>query len=123
MKTIFSRIISPAILLLLLVFTANAQTNADSNKENNTDKKQEKLKNNENADDNTDCPETGIVRLRVTFDKSGEITKTEIVLSGGCKFFDEKALEAAKKIKFEPAKKNGKKVTSVKLVEYTFTKY
>jgi hypothetical protein len=32
-------------------------------------------------------------------------------------------MKAAKSIKFEPVKKNGKKITQVKIVEYTFSLY
>lgn len=67
------------------------------------------------------CPEKSVARVKVTFHKSGKVTDVELVLSAGCKRFDEQALKAARRIKFEPAKKNGKKVTTTKVVEYTAT--
>lgn len=64
--------------------------------------------------------EKGVVRLRVTFDKSKKVTNAEIVKSSGCERFDRNALAAAKKIKFNPAVENGEPVTVTRLVEYTF---
>lgn len=64
----------------------------------------------------------GIVQLRVTFKKNGKIGKIKVVrgIEGG---LTEQAVAAAKQIKFEPARKNGKPVTVTKLIEYTFTLY
>lgn len=56
--------------------------------------------------------------LRVTFDASAEITKVEIAKSSGCKDFDEESIEAARRIKFEPAVKNGKPITTVRNILY-----
>lgn len=95
-----------------------AQQSNDSKKSENKTQKTEK-----EQDEAKDCPEYGVVRLKITFDKSGIVTKAKIVSSAGCSYFDDKALEAAKSIKFEPAKKNGKKITQVKTVEYTFERY
>lgn len=64
----------------------------------------------------------GVVRLRVTFldcGKIGEISPVSRLPFG----LTESAAEAAKKIRFEPAMKNGKPVTLAKVVEYTFTSY
>jgi hypothetical protein len=64
----------------------------------------------------------GIARLRVTFLDCGKIGKIQPVsrLPYG---LTENAVEAAKKIRFEPAMKNGKPVTVAKVVEYPFTLY
>lgn len=118
MKTNLSKLAFAIFLALLCVLTSNAQdadnTNKSANKTQKTEKEQDEAK---------ECPESGVARLKVTFDKSGIVTNAKIVSSAGCSFFDNKALEAAKNIKFEPAKKNGKKITQVKTVEYTFTQY
>jgi len=66
---------------------------------------------------------SGVVKLRITFDKSEKVTDVEIVASSGCKNFDEMAVKAAKKIKFKPAMRNGKPVSTRSLVEYTFAIY
>jgi len=71
----------------------------------------------------------GTVRLRVTFLASGEIgdivfvsenSKNKKLIKNG---LVEQAIEAAKKIKFQPAKKNGEPVTVVKIIEYSFSIY
>jgi outer membrane biosynthesis protein TonB len=64
----------------------------------------------------------GVVRLRVTFlycGKIGEISPVSRLPNG----LTESAIEAARKIRFEPAMKNGKPVNVTKIVEYTFTLY
>ena len=64
----------------------------------------------------------GTVTLRVTFLANGEIGNVGIVnyLPDG---LTERAIEAAKQIKFEPATQNGKVVTVTKQVQYSFTLY
>ncbi len=121
MKMKSLKIGSLLFLTLLFVFSSHAQTNENLNKNEKTENKKE-LEKNTNQVDNDDCPESGVVRLRVTFDKSGKATNVEIVSSAGCSSFDEQASKAAKKIKFKPTKKDRKKNTIIKLVEYTFQK-
>ncbi len=64
----------------------------------------------------------GEVILQVTFLKNGKIGKIKVVegLSDG---LSAQAVEAAKTIKFEPARKNGKPKTVKMKVQYTFTIY
>lgn len=64
----------------------------------------------------------GTVTLRVTFLADGTIGTISPVrgLPDG---LTAQAIEAAKKIRFEPATKDGKPITVVKLVEYSFTLY
>lgn len=116
MKTNLSKLAFAIFLALFCVLASNAQegnnTNKSANKTQKNDKEQDKSK---------DCPKSGVARIKVTFDKSGEVTKAEIVSSAGCNFFDEQALKAAKTIQLKPSKKNDKKSITVKLVEYTFT--
>ncbi|MDQ4121318.1 MAG: energy transducer TonB [Acidobacteriota bacterium] len=61
----------------------------------------------------------GTVRLRVQFLASGEIGNVDVI-SGLPYGVSETAAEAAKRIKFEPAYKNGQPVNSVKVLEYFF---
>ena len=65
---------------------------------------------------------TGAVRLRVTFLASGQVGSVTPI-SGLSYGLTEQAIAAARNIKFEPAKENGKPVTVVKTVEYNFSIY
>lgn len=71
----------------------------------------------------------GTVRLRVTFLRSGEIGAVTYISETSKKMkltkygLVEQAIEAAKQIKFEPAKRNGQPISVTKIVEYTFTLY
>jgi len=64
----------------------------------------------------------GTVRLRVTFTASGQIGSVSPV-SGLPYGLTEQAIAAAKQIRFEPAKKNGVPVPSVRVIEYSFSIY
>ena len=64
----------------------------------------------------------GKVVLRVTFMADGQIGAISII-SGLPDGLTEQAINAAKEIKFEPAKRNEKPYTVTKPVEYTFTIY
>lgn len=61
----------------------------------------------------------GTVRLRVEFLASGQVGKVNPVTSLPYGL-TESALEAAKQIKFEPAKKDGIPITVNKVIEYSF---
>lgn len=63
----------------------------------------------------------GIVVLRVQFLASGEIGTISVITS--LPYVTPNAIEAAKKIKFEPATKNGNPVTVSKPVKYVFSIY
>lgn len=64
----------------------------------------------------------GTVTLRIQFLGMGKIGKISVV--SGLPFgLNESSIEAAQRIKFEPAKKAGKPVTAFKLVQYNFTLY
>ena len=66
---------------------------------------------------------SGVTSVRVTFDKSGKVTEATTIAASGCGPFDREALRAARNIKFEPARKKGGPVTTVKTVEYAFRIY
>jgi len=120
-----------AILLFTVIFAGaiNAQEKDDSNKVETKIEKQEydqnvKIKKKLRVGAARSYSQSsGVARLRVTFDKSAKVTNVETISSSGCDEFDRNALSAAKKIKFEPAMKNGEPVTVTKLVEYVFTIY
>lgn len=63
----------------------------------------------------------GLAKVKVTFDKSAKITKAEIFKSSGCEDFDKNVINAALEIKFEPKIVNGEPVTTIKILQYTFT--
>ena len=63
----------------------------------------------------------GVVRLRVTFLASGEIGDVTVVSANVPDDLAEQAVKAARKIKFEPVKKNGVPQSKIALVEYTFS--
>jgi TonB family protein len=65
---------------------------------------------------------TGTVRVRAVLGASGEVKGVAVVtrLPHG---LTQKAVEAARKIKFEPALKDGRPVTQYVLVEYNFNLY
>ena len=64
----------------------------------------------------------GLVTVRATFDKSGEVTNVEMVKQCACGYFNEQVLKKAREIKFEPQIENGEPVTVVKIIEYKYTK-
>lgn len=62
----------------------------------------------------------GVLRLRVTFDASGIISKV-VLISGFTNDLNALALEAAKKIKFTPAIKDDQPITTSKIIEYEYS--
>lgn len=64
----------------------------------------------------------GKITLRIVFKKDGTIGKVQPV-SGLAAGLTESAIEAAKKIRFEPQRKDGKPVSVTKVIEYNFTLY
>ncbi len=63
---------------------------------------------------------TGTTEVNVTFDKSAKITEVEIRKPSGCNEFDQNAVEAAKGLKFEPAKADDEPITVIKTVVYNY---
>jgi protein TonB len=51
------------------------------------------------------------VTLRIEVDPAGNVTKAEILKSGGTSF-DEEALKAVRQSRFEPAQKDGQSVAA-----------
>lgn len=64
----------------------------------------------------------GVVRLRAILSASGSVQGISVVkgLPGG---LTEKAIEAARQIKFTPAEKDGRKVSQYVMLEYNFNAY
>jgi TonB family protein len=66
-----------------------------------------------------DCPHAGLVRLKITLHRSGDVTEVAIIKGMGCSY-DEATVEAARKFKFIPAVKDGKQVSEYKIFEYQY---
>lgn len=68
-------------------------------------------------------PAAGTALVRVTFHSSGTVSDVELRQSSGCNTFDQNALDAARRIEFEPEMKDGKAVTVFKMIEYSYRIY
>ena len=66
-----------------------------------------------------DCPRQGLVTLKVTLHKSGEVTEVKIMKGMGCSY-DEATVAAARKFKFTPAVKDDRPVSQYQIVEYVY---
>ena len=62
----------------------------------------------------------GAVRLRVVLNLSGEVTNISVV-KGLPDGLTEKAKDAARRIRFTPAEKDGRKVSQYAVLEYIFS--
>ena len=79
----------------------------------------------------TDTPQPGrdcfefdyprVVILRVVLHKSGVVSDVTLVKKSGCSY-DKDAIRVARKIKFEPAKKDGQDVSQYFTVQYQYAK-
>ncbi len=70
----------------------------------------------------SDCPNKGRVSLRVILRKSGKVTDVELIKGMGCGY-DEKTVEAARKLKFSPAMKDGRAVSQYLRIEYQYERF
>ena len=68
---------------------------------------------------NWDCLAEGEVILQVILQHSGKVTRVELTKGLSCGY-DEKAIEAAKKIKFVPAVKNGQSVSQAIEIKFSY---
>ena len=64
----------------------------------------------------------GVIRMAVFFSESGRVTHT-LILKGLSGDLNENAVRAARQIKFQPAMKDGKPISQIKIVEYSFNIY
>jgi protein TonB len=65
---------------------------------------------------------TGLVRLRAILSASGEVTSVSVI-KGLPDGLTEKAITAAKQIRFRPAQKDGRTVSQFVVLEYNFNIY
>jgi len=69
-----------------------------------------------------DCPNKGRATINAVLRKSGKITDVDLVKGMGCGY-DQKAVEAARKLKFSPAMKDGHAVSQSLRIEYQYERY
>jgi len=65
----------------------------------------------------------GTVRLRLYISERGTVDRAQVVYAHPPGEFEEAALEAVRKLVYDPAIKNGRPVKSQKLIEVTFDPY
>ncbi|MFN0277167.1 MAG: energy transducer TonB [Pyrinomonadaceae bacterium] len=117
--------------LLLLGFQVGYGQNAEPGPPRNPETVPIKIKSRPSASHTTEARRAdvqGVVRLRVTFLATGKIGNIDVVFVSDEEKFEKygltkQAIKAAKKIKFEPAKRDGNPVSIVKTVEYSFSTY
>lgn len=73
-------------------------------------------------DTSSECPDRGVVRVRVVLHKSGKVTEVKFIRKMSCGF-DKNVREAARTIKFIPAMKDGAAVSQYATLEYVYTRY
>ncbi|MGI8467875.1 MAG: energy transducer TonB [Pyrinomonadaceae bacterium] len=64
----------------------------------------------------------GVVKIAVEFGQDGKI-KSAYIIQGLPNGLTEECIEAVKKIEFEPVQKDGKPISVVGIIEYSFTIY
>ena len=62
--------------------------------------------------------DSGFVRVSVILHKSGKVSDVKSLKSSECQRFNENSFDSAKKIKFNPAVKDGQPVSVSMMVEY-----
>lgn len=67
--------------------------------------------------------DSGFVRVSVVLHKSGKVGDVKSLKSSECQRFNENSLDSARKIKFNPAVKDGQPVSVSMMVEYTYRRY
>ncbi len=122
------RIIFAAITICFAFsLIANAQPNSNSN--SNQDLKKEakplndrplKIKSVLRPDVVGYCSGKGTVLVRITFHSSGKVTAVDRTKSSQCKYFNEEVEKISRKIKFEPAIKDGVAVTISKTLQFNY---
>jgi TonB family protein len=65
----------------------------------------------------------GIARFSVVLHKSGEVRDVKLVKQSPCQVFNESALKAVRQIEFEPAVRDGRKVSVSVFIEYVYSSY
>ncbi len=124
-----------ALFMLLLLFgnsfaqdndsTASIQKNDDEKvyKQSEVDQRAKITKKTIPSTDRMCGDDSGFVRVMVVLHKSGKVSDVKSLKSSECQRFNENSFESAKKIKFNPALKDGQPVSVSAMVEYTYRRY
>ena len=124
-----------ALFLLLLLFgnsaaqdnnsTAPVQNGDDEKvyKQSEVDQKAKIIKKPIPSTDRMCGEDSGHVRVVVVLHKSGQVSDVQFLKSSECQRFNENSADSAKKIKFDPALKDGQPVSVSAMVEYTYRRH
>lgn len=136
------KFITLSAFIMCFCFTANAQSGSKSNQPNATQPSTEEKQNDKKDVNRSEIQPVKIYRrpapdasvaarcfrnegfdyvktvLRVTFDATAKISDVEVKTASGCQEFDEESIDAAHRIKFEPAVQDGKPIAVTKTVIY-----
>ncbi len=123
-------------LFMLLLFLGNsfAQNNSSVTsiqksedekvyKQSEVDQKAKIIKRPHPSTDRMCGNDSGFVRVSVVLHKSGKVSDVKSLKSSDCQRFSENSLNSARKIKFNPAVKDGQPVSVLVMVEYTYRRF
>jgi TonB family protein len=126
MAVMTRKIVFAALLVTLAAFAPSAGAQADSPPQQVLEDRPVKIKKKKpHPRVAGDCLQerSGVLRVKVTFDKSGKVTAAQPIGTSGCASFDKSAVKAAFELKFEPAIKDGQPITVTKMMQYTYRFY
>ncbi|HXG86256.1 MAG TPA: energy transducer TonB [Pyrinomonadaceae bacterium] len=121
-----------ALFIVLLLFgSVSAQENgsaipaprADDErvyKQSEVDQKAKIFKRHHPRTDNMCSSDTGSVRVSIVLHKSGKVSDVKLLESSDCERFNENSLDSARRIKFNPAVKDGQPVSVSVIIEFMY---
>ena len=89
-------------------------------KQSEVDQKAKITKRSHPSTDRMCSNDSGLVRVLVVLHKSGKVSDVKSLKSSECQRFNENSLDSAKKIKFNPAVKDGQPVSVSVMVEFKY---
>ena len=92
-------------------------------KQSGVDQKAKITKRSHPSTDRMCSNDSGLVRVLVVLHKSGKVSDVKSLKSSECQRFNENSLDSAKKIKFNPAVKDGQPVSVSVMVEFTYQRF
>jgi len=92
-------------------------------KQSEVDQKAKITKRSHPSTDRMCSNDSGLVRVLVVLHKSGKVSDVKSLKSSECQRFNENSLDSAKKIKFNPAVKDGQPVSVSVMVEFTYRRF
>ena len=124
-----------ALFMLLLLFgisfaqdnstATSIQKNDDEKiyKQSEVDQKAKIIKRSHPSTDRMCNNDSGLVRVLVVLHKAGKVGDVKSLKSSECQRFNENSLDSARKIKFNPAIKDGQPVSVTVMVEFKYQRY